>query len=46
MCDWDTLLCSRKLTEHYKSSIMEKIKIIIKKENNNQKDDKINILTI
>ena len=30
MCDWVTLLCSRKLTEHYKSAIMEKIKIIIK----------------
>ena len=32
MCDWVTLLCSRKLTEHCKSAIMEKIKIIIKKE--------------
>ena len=31
MCDWVTSLCSRKLTEQYKSAIMEKIKIIIKK---------------
>ena len=28
MCDGVTLLCSRKLTEHYKPTIMEKIKII------------------
>ena len=26
MCDWDTLLYSRKLTEHYKPAIMEKNK--------------------
>ena len=33
MCDWVTLLYSRKLTEHYKPAIMEKIKIIkIKKK--------------
>ena len=31
MCDWITLLCSRKLTEHCKSAIMKKIKIIKKK---------------
>ena len=31
MCDWDPLLYSRKLTEHCKPAIMEKIKIIIKK---------------
>ena len=31
MCDWVTLLCSRKLTEHCKSAIMEKTKMIIKK---------------
>ena len=31
MCDWVTLLYSRKLTEHCKSTIMEKIKIIKKK---------------
>ena len=30
MCDWVTLLCSRKLTEHCKPTIMEKIKIIKK----------------
>ena len=30
MCDWVTLLYSRKLTEHCKPAIMEKIKIIIK----------------
>ena len=29
MCDWVTLLYSRKLTEHCKPAIMEKIKIII-----------------
>ena len=33
MCDWVTLLYSRKLTEHCKLAIMEKIKIIIKKKN-------------
>ena len=32
MCDWVTSLCSRKLTEHCKSVITEKIKIIIKKK--------------
>ena len=31
VCDWVTLLSSRKLTEHYKPVIMERIKIIIKK---------------
>jgi len=30
MCEWVILLCSRKLREHCKSAIMEKIKIIIK----------------
>ena len=30
ICDWVTSLCSRKLIEHYKSAIMEKIKIIMK----------------
>ena len=30
MCDWVTLLYSRKLIEHYKPAIMEEIKIIIK----------------
>ena len=28
MCDWVTLLYSRKLTEHYKPTIMKKIKKI------------------
>ena len=32
MCDWVTLLYSRKLTEHCKPTIMEKIKIILKKD--------------
>ena len=31
MCNWVTMLYSRKLTEHCKPDIMEKIKIIIKK---------------
>ena len=30
-CDWVILLYSRKLTEHCKPAIMEKIKILIKK---------------
>ena len=30
MCDWVTLLYSRKLAEHCKQAIMEKIKIILK----------------
>ena len=30
MCDWVTSLCSGKLSEHCKTAIMEKIKIIIK----------------
>ena len=32
MCDWVTLLYSRKLTEHCKPTIVEKTKIILKKE--------------
>ena len=28
MCNWVTMLYSRKLTEHYKPAIMRKIKII------------------
>ena len=31
MCDWVTLLYSKNLTEHCKPTIMEKIKIILKK---------------
>ena len=31
VCDWVTLLCPRKLTEHWKPATLEKIKIIIKK---------------
>ena len=34
--DWVTLLYRRKLTEHYKLTIMEKIKII-KKQNKTEK---------
>ena len=37
MCDWVALLCNRILTEHCKSAIMEKIKIIT-----NEKQTKIN----
>ena len=34
MCDWVSLLYCRKLTEHCKLAVMEKIKItILKKEN-------------
>ena len=32
MCDWVTLQYSRKLTKHYTPTVMEKIKIIFKKE--------------
>ena len=32
MCDWVTMLYSRKLTEHCKPVMMEKIKIILKKD--------------
>ena len=31
-CDWISLLYSRKLTEHYKPAMMEKIKVIIHKK--------------
>ena len=31
VCDWVTLLYGRKMTEHCKPTIMEKIKIILKK---------------
>ena len=34
-CNWVTLLYSRKLTEHYKPSIVEKIKIIMKIQKKN-----------
>ena len=37
MCDWVTLLYSRKLTEHYKPAMMEKIKIIKKKKKRKEK---------
>ena len=37
MCDWVTLLYSRKLTEHCKPAMMEIIKRKEKKENNNKK---------
>ena len=36
MCNWVTLLYSRKLTEHYKAAIMEKIKIIKKRHTDGQ----------
>ena len=32
MCDWLTLPCSRKLTEHCKSAIMEKKNRYVKKK--------------
>ena len=32
-CDWVTLLCNRKLTEHCKSAIMEKISYFLKRQN-------------
>ena len=35
MCDWVTLLHSRKLTEHCKPAITEKINIILKKQKGN-----------
>ena len=38
MCDWITLLYSRKLTEHCKSTIMENVKII--KKNNIRENPK------
>ena len=31
LCDWVTWICSRKLTEHCKSAVMDKINIIKKK---------------
>ena len=37
MCNWVTLLYSRKLTEHCKPAIMEKIKIAIIKNNKETK---------
>ena len=44
MCDWVTLLYSRKLTEHYKPGIMEKIRAIIKfKKKKRKKIDEKNI---
>ena len=36
MCNWLTMLYSRKLTEHYKPAMMEKIKIL-KKEKKRKK---------
>ena len=41
MCNWVTTLYSRKLTEHCKPAIMEKIKIIIKKNFKPRKISKI-----
>ena len=39
MCDWATLLYSRKLTEHGKPAIMEKIKSLQKHQHHHQRDD-------
>ena len=43
MCiyNWVTLLYSRKVTEHCRAAIMEKIKIIINKKFDNQKNQNI-----
>ena len=37
MCDWVTVLYSRKLTEHCKPAVTEKIKIIIKRKKDQKK---------
>ena len=37
MCDWVTLLYSKKLTEHCKPPIMEKIEVIFKKPKKKKK---------
>ena len=41
MCNWVTMLYSRKMTEHCKPAIMEKIKIIIKGSQKKEKGGKI-----
>ena len=38
MCDWVPLLYSRKLTEHCKPTIMEKIKIIKKEKRKKERE--------
>ena len=45
MCDWVTLLYSRKLTEHCKQAIVEKIKIIEKKQQEKIKNKKNFLVT-
>ena len=42
MCDWVTLLYRRKLTEHCKSAIMEKIRITFLKKESTNKNRKTN----
>ena len=44
MCDWVNLLDSRKLTEHYKPTIMEKIEIIKKKKKNLQEMKRVQVM--
>ena len=44
MCDWVTLLYSRNLTEHYKPTIMEKIKIILKRRKTYRKIKNSNLV--
>ena len=47
MCDWVTLLRSRKLTEHCKPAIMQKIKVIIKNKTKDIGNDSLyNILRL
>ena len=43
--DWVTLLYNRKLTEHCKSTVMEKIKIF-KKKNTQRKSEKIILINL
>ena len=40
MCDWVTLLYSKKLTEYCKPAIMDKVKIVLKQRKENEKANK------
>ena len=46
MCDWVILLYRRKLTEHCKPAMMEKIKVIINEKKEFDQDSNTNIYFI
>ena len=46
MCNWVTMVYSRKLTEHCKPAKMEKIKVITKEKNNKNKKAILKLIAV